>query len=151
MPKCNFSKVAMQLYWNCTSAWVFSRKFAAYFQNTFSQEHLWIPASEEYTSQPYYDPLFHITNWRNIHLLPVKLPSILQMLQFKILNSVLRPEVGIQRCSYKRCPENMQQIYKRTPMPKCDFNKFALQLYWSHTLAQVFSCKFAAYFHNTFY
>ena len=24
--------------------------------------------------------------------------------------------------------ENMQQIYKRTPMPKCNFNKVALQL-----------------------
>ena len=23
----------------------------------------------------------------------------------------------------KRCSENMQQIYKRTPMPKCGFNK----------------------------
>ena len=22
----------------------------------------------------------------------------------------------------KRCPENMLQIYRRTPMPKCDFN-----------------------------
>ena len=29
----------------------------------------------------------------------------------------------------KRCSENMQQIYKRTPMPKCDFNKDAKQLY----------------------
>ena len=28
----------------------------------------------------------------------------------------------------KRCPENMQQIYRRTPMPKCDFNKVAKQL-----------------------
>ena len=28
----------------------------------------------------------------------------------------------------KRCSENMQQIYRRTPMPKCDFNKVALQL-----------------------
>ena len=26
----------------------------------------------------------------------------------------------------KRCSENMHQIYKRTPMPKCDFNKVAL-------------------------
>ena len=26
---------AKQLYWNHTSAWVFSCKFAAYFQNTF--------------------------------------------------------------------------------------------------------------------
>ena len=27
----------------------------------------------------------------------------------------------------KKCPENLQQIYRRTPMPKCDFNKVALQ------------------------
>ena len=26
----------------------------------------------------------------------------------------------------KRCSENMQQIYRRTPMPKCNFNKVAL-------------------------
>ena len=25
----------------------------------------------------------------------------------------------------KRCSENKQQIYRRTPMPKCDFNKVA--------------------------
>ena len=31
----------------------------------------------------------------------------------------------------KMCSENMQQIYWRTPMPKCDFNKscFALHFY----------------------
>ena len=51
----------------------------------------------------------------------------------------------------KRCPENMQQIYRRTPMSKCDFNKVAKQLYWNRTSAWVFSCKFAAYFQNTFY
>ena len=33
----------------------------------------------------------------------------------------------------KRCSENMQQIYKRTPMPKCDFNKVAKSLYWNRT------------------
>ena len=49
----------------------------------------------------------------------------------------------------KRCSENMQQIYRRTAMPKSDFNKDAKQLYWSHTLAWLFSCKFAAYFPNT--
>ena len=27
----------------------------------------------------------------------------------------------------KRCSEYMQQIYKRAPVPKCDFNKVALQ------------------------
>ena len=29
----------------------------------------------------------------------------------------------------KRCSENMQRIYRRTPMLKCDFNKVAKQLY----------------------
>ena len=37
--------IKLQLYWNRTSAWVFC-KFASYFQNTFSQEHLWVAASE---------------------------------------------------------------------------------------------------------
>ena len=40
------SKAALQLYWNRASAWVFYRKFAAYFQNTFPQEHLWRAASD---------------------------------------------------------------------------------------------------------
>ena len=31
----------------------------------------------------------------------------------------------------KRCSENMQQIYRRTLMPKYDFNKVALQLCWN--------------------
>ena len=40
MPKCDFNKVA-----NNTSAYVFPCKFAEYFQNTFSKEHLWRVAS----------------------------------------------------------------------------------------------------------
>ena len=40
------------------------------------------------------------------------------------------PPRGVPR---KTCSENMQQIYRRTPMSKCDFNKVAtllkLQLY----------------------
>ena len=35
MPKCDFNKAALQLYWNHTWIWVFSSKFAAYFQNAF--------------------------------------------------------------------------------------------------------------------
>ena len=34
MPKCDFNKVAKQLYWNHTSVWVLSCKLATYFQNT---------------------------------------------------------------------------------------------------------------------
>ena len=37
-----------------------------------------------------------------------------------------QPPRGVPR---KRCSENMQQIYKRTAMPKCDFNEVPLQLY----------------------
>ena len=51
--------------------------------------------------------------------------------------------------SWKVCSKNMQQIY-RTTMPQCDFNKVALQFYWNHTSAWVFSFKFAACFQNTF-
>ena len=48
MSMCDFNKVAKQLYWNHTSAWVFSCKIATYFQNTFSKEHLWRAASDDW-------------------------------------------------------------------------------------------------------
>ena len=38
---------AISLYWNHIPTWVFSCKFAAYFQNTFSWEHLRAGASED--------------------------------------------------------------------------------------------------------
>ena len=59
------------------------------------------------------------------------------------LNIQKQPSWGDLR---KRCSEYLQKIYRRTPMPKCGFNKFALQLYWNCTFARVFSCRFAAYF-----
>ena len=37
-----------------------------------------------------------------------------------------QPSIGVL---IKRCPENMQRIYRRAPMPKCDFIRVALQLY----------------------
>ena len=58
-----------------------------------------------------------------------------------------QPSRGVPR---KRCSENVLQIYIRTPMPKCDFNKVTLQLYWNHTSAWVFSSKLATYFQKTF-
>ena len=58
-----------------------------------------------------------------------------------------QPSRGTLRKIYS---ENMQEIYRRTPMPKCDFNKVAKQLYWNRISAWVFSCKFAAYVPNTF-
>ena len=50
----------------------------------------------------------------------------------------------------QRCSENMQQFYRRTPIPKCDFNKVVKQLYWDHTSTWVLCSKFAAYCQNTF-
>ena len=41
-------------------------------------------------------------------------------------------EIQKQQCRgvlKKRCTENMQQIIWKKPMPKCDFNKNAKQLY----------------------
>ena len=35
----------------------------------------------------------------------------------------LHSEAAIQRCSGKRFSENVYKIYRRTPMPKCDFNE----------------------------
>ena len=35
-------------------------------------------------------------------------------------------EAALQRVLRKSCSEIMQQIYRRTQMPKCDFNKVAL-------------------------
>ena len=57
-------------------------------------------------------------------------------------------QAGVLR---KRFSENMHRIYRRTPMPKCDLNKVAKQLYWNHTSEWVFSYKFAAYFQNAFF
>ena len=64
-----------------------------------------------------------------------------------ILKIQKQPPRGILR---KRFSENMQQIYRRTTLPKCDFNKVAKQLYWNRTSAWVFSCKLAAYFQKNF-
>ena len=45
-----------------------------------------------------------------------------------VLNTPLKkhPSRGVLA---KGCTENMQQIYRRTPMAKCDFNIVAKQLY----------------------
>ena len=37
-----------------------------------------------------------------------------------------QPSRGVLR---KRSSDNMQEIYRKTPMPKCDFNNVAKQLY----------------------
>ena len=94
------------------------------------------------------------TNLSDPHsLLKIRSPSvnvlsnIMTYYSHKNANRQKQPVRGVLR---NRCSENIQQIYRRTPLLKCDFTKVALQLYWKHLLARVFSCKFAAYFQNTF-
>ena len=59
--------------------------------------------------------------------------------------SLGRPQRSWKSC--RKCrekiaitPNNFHCGYMRTLMPKFDFNKVALQLYWKRTLAWVFSC-----------
>ena len=56
------------------------------------------------------------------------------------INCQKQPSRGVLR---KSCSENMQHIYKRTPMPKSDFNKVAVHFNWNHASA--------SYFQNTFF
>ena len=72
-------------------------------------------------------------NTEKIAINPSKSMKLLRItignkLNFEDHISVLQkqPSRGVLR---KRCSENMQQIYRRTPMPKCDFNKVALHIY----------------------
>ena len=46
----------------------------------------------------------------------------------------------------KKCSENMQQVYRRTYMSKCDFKKGEKQLYWNYTSTWVVSYIFRAPF-----
>ena len=68
MPKCDSNKVALQLYRNHTSAWVFSCKFATYFQNTFPYEHLWIATSDCWKDIAIWSD-FVIVNFNKFHTL----------------------------------------------------------------------------------
>ena len=62
---------------------------------------------------------------------------------FATCNIQKQPPRGVPR---KRCSENIPQIYRRTPMPKCDFNKVLKSHFGMGVLL-----KFSAYFQNTFF
>ena len=49
----------------------------------------------------------------------------------------------------KKCPENRQQIYRRSVIWR-KLQRKAKQLYWNHASAWVFSRKFAAFFQTPF-
>ena len=59
-------------------------------------------------------------------------------------------KAALQRCSYKTVFWKYLANLQEPPIPKCDFNKVAKQLYWNYALAWVFSCQFAAYLQSNF-
>ena len=67
-----------------------------------------------------------------------------------IYNDLLVQKQSLKGVPRNKCSKNIQQIYRRTPIPKRDFNKAALLHYWNRPSLWVFSCEFAAYFQNTF-
>ena len=58
-----------------------------------------------------------------------------------------QPYTGVLK---ERCSEDIHQICRRIPIPKCDFIKVAFELYLNRTSVWVFPCKFAVYFQTTF-
>ena len=60
-----------------------------------------------------------INNSKHDKFLPKNTISRFQTLHLYRLKRQKQPSRDVLR---KRCSENMQQIYRRTPMPKCDFN-----------------------------
>ena len=89
-----------------------------------------------------------------IFLVAVSGASELQICIPDIENLAIR-RIGTKKqlprgCLRKRCSENMQQIYRRTHLPKNDSNKVVLQLHQNCTSTWIFSCKFASYFRTPF-
>ena len=64
--------------------------------------------------------IVHVLWFQNCCTIKVKKSlnrNVIRKIQKQVSKDVLR----------RKCSENMQQIYRRTPMPKCDFNKVAKQ------------------------
>ena len=73
------------------------------------------------------DLLFKLTDWfiynGNIGVQTERLDTIITLDKYIAQKQLPRDVLK------KRCSEHKQQIYRKTPMAKCDFNKLALQLY----------------------
>ena len=59
-----------------------------------------------------------LTFWKEHFQKSENMPGIVQK----------QPSIGVL---IKSCSGNVQQIYRKTLITKCDFNKVALQLYWN--------------------
>ena len=67
-----------------------------------------------------------------LHTLVLTILGSIKLVSICLKNELVEKMLQKQPCRgvlRKRCSEKMQQIYRRTPMPKYDFNKLVLQLY----------------------
>ena len=74
-------------------------------------------------------------------------PNILLRKQSKKLG---HSEAAVQRCSQKKMFWKNAANLQESTHDEVQFQWIFKQLYWNHTLAWMFSCKFAAYFQNIF-
>ena len=94
-----FFKVRVQVLEVTISAWVFSCKFAAYIQNTFSQQHFWTAASDRSS---------FIRVSRNVHEL------------FMYTNQSVSSEVHSGRCQTFKFVPSILKFW----IPFCTFHRF---------------------------
>ena len=84
-----------------------------------------------------YALLSSLSNCSYSYVLMIKICIIILILQDNLFELIMRESIFLYSYIYnihkqplrgvprKRCSENMQQIYRRIPMLKCDFNKVA--------------------------
>ena len=106
--------------------------------------------------QEFEKKIFCLSSWENdIHSLSTR-RSKFTLNTNKIVLAKITPrkyisaETAVQRCSKEKVLWKYAANLLERLLPKCDFSKVAKQLYWNHTSAWVLSCKFGAYFQDTF-
>ena len=62
----------------------------------------------------------------------LKFPSTMHVFvrNFRAVDCVNTTEIALLRCSQESCSENIQDIYRRTPIPKLQSNFIEIKLYW---------------------
>ena len=113
----------------CCSLWDYNTGFFLWImriiKNAYFEEHLWTEIKNQIVSD-----ISRLISSKSSHLLGFwKFLVMLALLNFYFyLKKNIIFKQPLRGVLEKRCSKNMQQIYRRTPMPKRDFNKVALQL-----------------------
>ena len=71
-------------------------------------------------------PLMFVKSYKTSLVVPTQVSSLKPELFHQFVQIFLIRKQLSRGVLGKQCSENMQQVYRRTPMSKCDFNKVAL-------------------------